>query len=235
MDIRRTRHGLRLSQHGVVISELRTSPGPTHSVFDVLAALVVVLQPVGRVGMLGFAGGGMMAPLAALGWETPFDAVDLDRDAYDLFHQHCPVWASRVDWTQGDAVAWLRRQRLGFGLLLEDLSVPVDGDVFKPAVCWDPLPALIRARLRPDGVAVFNLLRPPGEPWRRVLPHVTTHFADARVIQLDEFENRLLLAGAGLPSARQLSHRLRIALRGLRSRQADRLQVRGHLCREVET
>ena len=59
MDITSTKHGLRLSQHGVVISEMRATPGPTHSVFDVLAALVAVLMPAGRIGVLGFAGGGM--------------------------------------------------------------------------------------------------------------------------------------------------------------------------------
>ena len=53
MDITATRHGLRLSQHGVVISEMRTAAGPTHSVFDVLAALVPLLAPRGRVGVLG--------------------------------------------------------------------------------------------------------------------------------------------------------------------------------------
>ena len=54
MDITHTEHGLRLSQHGVVISELRTSSGPTHSVADVLAGLISVLRPEGRVGVLGF-------------------------------------------------------------------------------------------------------------------------------------------------------------------------------------
>ena len=39
MNITKTEHGLRMSQHGVVITELRTSPGPTHSVADVLAAV----------------------------------------------------------------------------------------------------------------------------------------------------------------------------------------------------
>ena len=36
-----------------------------------------------------------------------------------------------------------------FALLLEDLSVPHDDDVFKPAISWEVLPELIRARLRP--------------------------------------------------------------------------------------
>ncbi len=226
MDITPTRQGLRLSQHGVVISELRTSPGPTHSVFDVLAGLVAVLAPPGRVGMLGFAGGGMLAPFAGLGWTRRFEAVDLDADAYEQFRRHCPRWRDQVAWHQGDAVAWLRRQRTRFGLLLDDLSVPIDGDVFKPAVCWEVLPALIWARLRPDGVAVFNLLRSPGDVWTRAVPRVAEHFGEARVILLDDFENRLLVAGSTLPSARELTFQLRTALRRLRSRQAERCQVR---------
>lgn len=83
--ITRTRNGLRLSQHGVVISELRTSPGPTHSVFDVLASIISVFAPQNRIGVLGFAGGGMMAPLRALGVRAVIDSVDLDRTGYDLF------------------------------------------------------------------------------------------------------------------------------------------------------
>jgi hypothetical protein len=226
MDITPTRQGLRLSQHGVVISELRTSPGPTHSVFDVLAALVEVLRPPGPVGMLGFAGGGMLAPFAAMGWTLPFSAVDLDREAYELFRRHCPHWRDQVAWHHGDAVAWLRRQRRPFGLLLDDLSVPVDGDVFKPAVCWQTLPALIRARLRPDGVALFNLLLSPGDAWTKAVPRVAEPFGEARVILLDDFENRLLVAGTALPSARALALAVRRALVRLGSRQAGRFRVR---------
>ncbi len=226
MDVVATRHGLRLSQHGVVISELRTAPGPTHSVFDVLAALIAVLKPAGRMGMLGFAGGGMMAPLAAMGWEPVFDAVDLDRDAFKLFGKHCPHWAGRVNWHHAEAAAWLRRQRPDFGLLLDDLSVPLAGDVFKPAVCWETLPAVIRSRLRPGGIALFNLLLSPGDVWSKALPRVTGEFPEARLIRLDDFENRLLVAGKGLPSARVLSARLGWMLRRIRSRQAGRFQVR---------
>jgi spermidine synthase len=226
MDIIPTRHGLRLSQHGVVISELRTSPGPTQSVSDLLAGLVAVLAPAGPVGMLGFAGGGMLAPFAALDWTRRFSAVDLDREAYELFRRHCPQWTPQVDWHHADAGAWLRRPGPSFGLLLDDLSVPVDGDVIKPEVCWETLPALMRARLRPDGVALFNLLPSPGKPWARAVPQVAEPFAAARVIRLDDFENRLLVAGSTLPSARELGASLREALERLRSRQAGRFQVR---------
>lgn len=228
MKITRTKHGLRMSQHGVVISELRTTPGPTHSVFDVLAALIAVLAPVGRVGVLGFAGGGMMAPLRHLGVKRTIDSVDLDRTGYDLFRRHCPAWSHFVNWQQADALAWLRQQPRDFGLLLDDLSVPGDGDVFKPAISWRELPALIRRRLRPAGIGVFNLLPPAQGGWDSHLKQTIGGFRAARIIELAEFENRILIAGDALPSARALSARLRGALRRLRSRQAGKIKVRNH-------
>lgn len=221
-----TEHGLRLTQHGVVLSELRTSPGPTHSVFDVLAASIAVLAPAGRIGVLGFAGGGMMAPLRALGVKAVIHSVDLDRSGYDLFCQHCPQWRDGVRWQQADAVAWLRQQSSDFDLLLDDLSVPQDGDVFKPAISWEVLPELISARLRSGGFAVFNLLPAPDRTWKADVKRIVAHFGAARLIYLDDFENRILVAGERLPSARELGAQLRQSLQQLRSRQAERIRVR---------
>lgn len=226
MDVLRTRLGLRLSQHGVVISELRTTPGPTHSVFDVLAALVAVLSPAGRFGLLGFAGGGMMAPLRFLGVSVPVETVDLDAASHRLFRRHCRSWAGEVAWEHQDAVAWLRRQRGRFDLLLEDLSIPQDDDVVKPDVSWRVLPSLIPSRLRTSGFAVFNLLRPVDESWAAGLERVGEGFRETRIIHLDEFENRIVVAGDAVPPARELGAALRETLRRLRSRQADRLWVR---------
>ena len=226
MQVIRTEHGLRLSQHGVVISELRTSPGPTHSVFDVLAALLVLLRPTGNIGVLGFAGGGMMAPLRALGLKTRFKTVDLDQESYALFRQHCPTWVNDVVWTNADAVAWLQQQTPDFDLLLDDLSIPLNDDVVKPGCCWRELPDLMRRKLKHDGIAIFNLVSPPAEGWRAGLEKITNPFHCTRIIHLDDFENRIVLAGSELPTARALSSNLRKLLRQIHSRQANRLQVR---------
>lgn len=225
MQVTRTQHGLRLSQHGVVISELRTTPGPTHSVFDVLAALIILLRPVGRIGVLGFAGGGMLAPLHGLGMKSPFATVDLDQASYDLFCKHCPDWVGGVRWQRADAVKWLR-QRDGFDFLLEDLSVPQDGDVVKPEICWDILPGLIRKKMNRTGVAVFNLVSAPVGGWRLGLEKVTAGFHHACVIEFEEFENRIVIAGNNLPPTAELGRGVRRLLRQLRSRQAERIRVR---------
>ena len=226
VKILKTRTGLRLSQHGVVISEMRLRPGPTHSLFDVLATLVAVLRPQGGVGLLGFAGGGMIAPLRALGCEAPIHAVDLDAAAFQLFKRHCRSWAGDVQWHHGEPSQWLRVQpKRSFDLIIEDLSVPHRGDVFKPDVSWGPLPKLIRERLKPDGTAIFNLLKPGNNRWNPGLAGMTAHFDAARFIQLEEFENLIVLAGTRLPAASRLGHELRKQLAALESRQAARLRI----------
>ncbi|MBL9167129.1 MAG: hypothetical protein JNN07_05275 [Verrucomicrobiales bacterium] len=226
MKITRTAHGLRLSQHGVVISELRTSSGPTHSVFDVLAALIGLLAPTGRVGLLGFAGGGMMAPLSALAPARRIDSVDLDLEAYHLFRRHCPRWRGSVQWTHSDAAVWLQAQPRDFALLVEDLSIPKDGDVVKPEISWTVMPQLIRRRLNRDGVGVFNLLPPTGTAGGREIRQIAAHFPSARVIDFREFQNRILVVGKALPSARTLGSGLRESLHMLHSRQAGRVRLR---------
>jgi hypothetical protein len=108
---------------------------------------------------------------------------------------------------------------------MDDLSISRDGDVIKPSVTWDLLPGLMRRRLRPGGVAVFNLMLPPDGIWKRDLTRIAGAFGAARIIDLDEFENRILIAGADLPSARALGKSFREALRQLRSRQAGRIHL----------
>ena len=226
MQITKTEHGLRMSQHGVVLSELRTSPGPTHSVADVLAALITVLKPAGRIGVLGFAGGGMQAPLCALGMEAKVDAVDLDRTGWDLFRWHCPEWVRRVNWKKADAVKWLRAQAADFGLLVEDLSVPGEGDVFKPPITWDVLPPLMRDRLARGGVAVFNLMPPASGIWLDDVRRIARTFGAARIVSFDDFTNRILIAGKSVPPVRELGAKLRAALGAIHSRQAGRIHLR---------
>ncbi len=226
MQITRTATGLRMSQHGVVITELRTTPGPVHSVSDILAALVAALSHVGKIGVLGFAGGGMQAPLHALGFAGALHTVDLDRTGWELFAQHCPAWIPGVDWHHGEAVEWLRAQPANFDLLVEDLSVPLGGDVFKPSITWDILPPLIRSRLRSGGIAILNLLPPPDGIWLHHIARITALFGRAHSIRFDDFVNRILIAGPAIPPVRELGARVRAALRRIRSRLADRIQFR---------
>lgn len=224
-DVIPTATGLRLKQHGVVLSEMRSQPGPTQSVFDVLATLAHILRPRAPVALLGFAGGSIMAPLRTLSSTTPVAAVDLDRSGYDLFQQQASTWAGDIQWQQTDAFDWLQHQRRRWPVIIDDLSVVLRRRVVKPDACYDTLPRLLRSKLDRHGVALCNLLRPTGMNWTEGLARFTQVFPAVRLIHLQEFENRILVAGRTLPPAGALGTEVRRTLRSLKSRQASRLRV----------
>lgn len=223
---RRTARGARIEQHGVLLSEVAARPGPTHTLFDVLAAALHAFAPQGPPLLLGFAGGSVVAPLRALGVEGRLEAVDLSRAGEPLFRRVCGRWAGAVRLHEAEASAFLARSPTRYHAILEDLSVPRAGDLEKPAVSFGALPALLARRLKPEGVAVVNLLPTPGVTWARALHAVGAPFAGAVEVRLHEYVNRIVIAGQHPLPARAVGVRLRAALRRLGSRQAGRLSVR---------
>ena len=225
LRIVRLRRRARIVDGCDIVSEVLDHPGPTDTMFDVLAACIAALTPGPRVLVLGFAGGGLVAPLRAMGFTTPLTAVDRSRRGERLFRELCGAWAGDVEIVQDDAAAWLQRSRARYDLILEDLSVPSTPESVKPVISLDTLPELMRARLRPRGIAVTNVLPVPGSAWNPLLAHLAEPFARGLVVHLDDYVNRLLLAGP-LASAATVSRALRCALGSIGSTQARRLSVR---------
>lgn len=222
--LRTTRRGWRLSQHGTVLSEILAEPGPTHSVFDLLAAACLLPARARNLALLGFGGGGTVAALRALGTPLTVHAVDLDPTGREVLRASGCRWLAPWRWARAEAASWLARQG-AFDVIVDDLSIPVAGDVVKPGITWETLPALVPRHLRRGGLAVFNLLRPPGVSWPDAVRRVTPGFRSVRVVVLEEFENRIVLAAEDLPAAREIQARLRATLDRLGSRQAGRFRV----------
>lgn len=222
------RHGniVRLHQGGCILSELRDAPGPTHGLFDVLAACIFALARNTELRMLGFAGGGVIAPLRAMGYRQDIHAVDLSLKALNLFEELCSAWAGQVQVTKEDAQSWLAKQG-SCPLILEDLSVLGPGGETKPELSLTTLPALIHERLSDDGIVIYNILPVPGWSWKRLLTSIAAPHQSAQVLVLDEFENKVLIAGRRLASASHNSRDIRKALASIRSRQAKRFSLRG--------
>lgn len=220
------RGGVRLEQHGCVLSKILDGPGPTHSVFDVLAAAVVVFSPGPRMGMLGFAGGGMMAPLRAMGGDHEVRACDLADEGHALYRSRAAGWGGAVAFAREDARRWLRRQRRPFDALVEDLSVPTDGDVVKPAVSWTDLPRVMEQKLSPAGVSVMNLLPTPDVSWGEMIEACRWSTRPAVIVEFGAFFNRVMIQGEAVGEARPSGAMLRKALRGIGSRTAARISVK---------
>jgi hypothetical protein len=216
-----------LVEGDAVLSEVLDRPGPTHSVFDLLAASVAALAPGPRVALLGFAGGGLVAPLRAMGWTGGLEAVDLDPRGERLFRRISGDWCGEVRFEPREASEWLRRSGRSFDLLIDDLSVPHRDEVTKPRLSIDTLPGLIRRRLAPAGVAVVNTLPVPGMSWETLFGRLRAPHAQAREVRFEEYENRVLLAGERLPEPRELGRLLRQSLRGIGSELGEGISVRG--------
>ena len=222
----RTRGGVRLVEDGLVLSEIVREPGPTNSLFDVLAASIAALVPGTRVAVLGFAGGGIMAPLRAMGFGHPIRAVDLSLEGEAVFRANAGPWAGVVTVARADAARWLPRQRGSWDLILEDLSAGTELGVTKPAVSLGTMPELMKRCLRPKGLAVTNVLPVPGMTWRNLLAKLAAPWAHAVVVHLEEYENRILVASRHPLDARAVSTALRRHLTAIGSDQASGLWVR---------
>lgn len=222
----KTRGGARLMEGGLVLSEIVSTPGPTDSLFDVLAACVAALVPGTRVAILGFAGGGLVAPLRAMGFAHPIHAVDLSLEGERVFREHSGPWVGDVRVAQADALRWLRRRKTPWDLILEDLSTDTELGVTKPPVSLDPLPALMAAHVKKTGVAATNVLPVPGIPWNDLLATLAAPWRHALVVHLDEYENRILIGSQHRLDARGVSRTLRRHLEAIGSDQHDTLSVR---------
>ncbi|MFQ5599317.1 MAG: hypothetical protein ACE5G2_02045 [Candidatus Krumholzibacteriia bacterium] len=222
----RLRRRARIVDGSDVLSEILDHPGPTDTLFDVLAACMAALSPGPSVAMLGFAGGGVVAPLRAMGFSPRLEAVDISRQGEALFRELCGTWAGQIDVTQADAAAWLRHRKKRYHLILEDLSTSGDAVSVKPDISLETLPRLIRRRLTPDGVAVTNLIPVPGMSWTPLLERMASPFASAHVVHVSEYVNKILIAGDALGSARDVSRRVRESLYRIGSFQATGISIR---------
>ncbi|MEC9055556.1 MAG: hypothetical protein VX633_09630, partial [Verrucomicrobiota bacterium] len=103
--IRHHEDGVSIEENGCVLCELPRLPGPTHSVWDVLACAVKLFAPGSRMAMLGFAGGGMVGAMRAIGCEQEVAAVDLWTKGFDIFREVAADWSGAVQFHAEDAVA----------------------------------------------------------------------------------------------------------------------------------
>jgi len=207
-----------------VLCELPRSPGPTHSVWDVLACAVRLFAPGSRMALLGFAAGGMVGAMRAIGCEQEVEGVDLWVEGFEVFRKIAADWSGAVRFHPEDAVAWMRRQRPLFDVIVEDLSVPLEGDVVKPGASWIDLPPLMRKRVKKSGVVISNLLPTPGISWDDLI--AASRVGPGVVVEFESYYNRILIQGSGVGGARSCGYRLRKLMRLLGSDLTDDIRLR---------
>lgn len=226
MAIQKRYHGNRLTieEHGCILSELPCYPGPTHSVWDVMASAVALCARGPRLAMLGFSGGGMVGALRALGCDQEIAGVDVWSEGFGLFESIATEWCGPVRFYREDAVDWLRRQRVLYDVIVEDLSISENGDVVKPDASISLLPDLMQKKITGEGIIISNLLPTPGFSWPRLISMVRT--GPGILVEFESYHNRVLIQGSSVGEVRWAGRFLRRNMRVLGSALAGEIRLR---------
>jgi spermidine synthase len=195
-------HGQELIVDETFASLLPAQGIATGCVWDAIAAPVLALPPAQRRRflLLGLGGGSAARIVRALAPEAEIVAVELDAEVVRVARRHFGLDALELELIVDDALAVLRRERRRFDAVLEDVFVGHGDDVHKPD--WIPHPGLDLAaqRVRAGGLLVSNTL----DETRQVARALAGHFPRTLCIDVDEYDNRVLVAGPESLQARAL-------------------------------
>ncbi|MFP6640453.1 MAG: methyltransferase domain-containing protein [Myxococcota bacterium] len=174
----------------------------TLNVWDAIAAPLLALPESRRkrVLLLGLGGGSVARIIRALAPGALIVGVEFDSEVVAAARAHFGLGALRLEVIVADALDVLRRERRRFDLVVEDLFVGHGDAVRKPD--WIPAPGLDLAErlLRPGGLLVSNNL----DEARRVGVHLRARFPGLLSLEVDDYENRVFVAGPARLDARTL-------------------------------
>jgi spermidine synthase len=198
---------LELRVDGSLASRYVPGRASTGLVWDALASALVWLPPARRrsVLVLGLGGGSAARVARALAPNAHIVGVELDAGVLRAAQRWLGLDALGVEVVQGDARAFLEHGAERYDAILEDVFVGRGRAVHKPE--WLPRPGLelARGRLRRGGVLASNTLDESAEverALRELLP------ATVR-IEVEEYDNRILVGGPAGLTGRGLRERAR--------------------------
>jgi spermidine synthase len=207
VEVKRTRKGRALRIDGTFASWYQPGTQITDSVWDALAAPLLLLPRARRrhLLILGLGGGSAARVARALAPRAKITGVELDPKVVRAARRWFDLDELRVDVVQGDALHYLERTRKRFDVILEDVFIGTRRSIRKPD--WLPSPGLaLSARLlRTGGILASNTIDEATEVTREM----RNLFGSTLRIDIDEYENRIVV-GAQFPlSGRDLRSAIR--------------------------
>lgn len=204
VEVRSVRGGLELRVDGTLASSYRSGRSLTGLVWWALAAPVLLAGGRRRrVLLLGLAAGSVARAIRALDPDAEIVGVEIDRQVLRLARRHFGLGELRVEVIAGDALAYLRRERRLFDVVVEDLFVGSSRVVRKPDWLLGEGYRLIGRRLRHGGIVVSNTIHE-----MPAVVQACTRLGQ-RIVCLDlaGHWNRIVVCGP-LPDPAQLRRRL---------------------------
>lgn len=200
--VQESAHGRELIIDETFASLYRPGSAATGSVWDAIAAPLLALPPRRRrsVLLLGLGGGSAARIVRALAPDARIVGVELDGEVVEVARRHFDLDELDLEVVVDDALRVLEREQRRFDVVLEDVFVGRGDDVHKPDWMLRPGHDLARARLARGGLLVSNTI----DEAHRVAGWMREHFSSLVCVEVDGYDNRILVAGQGTLDARAL-------------------------------
>jgi spermidine synthase len=207
VEVKLGRRGRSLRIDGTFASYYEPGIPVTGSVWDALAAPILLLPPSRRrqVLVLGLGGGSAARVVRTLAPAARIVGVDNSREVIWAARRWLDLDALGLEVVATDARRYLGRARRRFDVIVEDLFVGSSRRIRKPDWLASTGLALAARRVARGGLLVSNTIDETGEvarELRRLFPALLR-------VEVEDFDNRVLVAGPRGISARALRAALR--------------------------
>ena len=177
--------------------------------WDLIAA-AALLHGNGRpktILMLGVAGGTALRTLSHLLPDAELTGIDLDAELIGLAEEEMSLSETGAHIEIADAYAWMKTNRRKFDVIIDDLYLAGDEDVFRAAECDGGWLGLVKKSLAPGGILALNLVTGAGHRAKQTATRkrLSGLFPTVRSITTPDSLNEVLAAGENIATATRLT------------------------------
>jgi spermidine synthase len=157
--------------------------------------------------MLGVAGGTALRTLRHLLPDVSLTGIDLDSELIDLARREMALDETKAEIIIADAYAWMAANKRKFDVIIDDLYLAGDDDVFRAEACDQAWLGLVRRSLAPGGILALNLVIGPGHRAKQTATRkdLAKYFPTIRSLRTEDSLNEVLVAGENVATASQLA------------------------------
>lgn len=180
--------------------------------WDLIAA-AALLRPDGEpksVLMLGVAGGTALRTMRHLLPGVSLTGIDLDAELIGLAREEMDLDGTGAEIIIADAYEWMEVNQRRFDVIVDDLYLAGEDDVFRPGVCDEKWLDQVKNSLRPGGIFASNLVIGSGHRNCQIATRkaLLEHFSCVRSLRTQESMNEVLVAGENVATEKVLEGHL---------------------------
>ncbi len=156
--------------------------------------------------MLGVAGGTALRTLRHLLPDTTLTGIDLDGELITLAREEMELGETGAEIVIADAYEWMKNNKRKFDVIIDDLYLAGDDDVFRADECDGDWLSLTKQSLAPGGMLAINLVTGPGHRAKQseTRKRVCDRFSSIRVLSTEESMNEILVMGENVATGSAL-------------------------------